>query len=567
MATGTLANTAIKDRYKSILKLTGTANDELAADDSAKYIEDGNGNESALSLSTNRVGIGTDAPITDLDVSPSSGVGTIRSQGDGGGQIILQDRTATSGKQAYGWRSDDDILSLWLFSDGLGSATTDLMVVDSTGNVGIGTAAPYSPLHIKGAGEGQIADGSSNIPQLLIEGTAHTVGDSGPILCLWNSGDSANNDYIGKISFVAGDDTGATTALTTGTEYASIVARISDETDGTTDGLLYFYTDVNDVAVNTMVLKEGNVGIGTTAPNSDFEVKINTDNSGTVSEGAWGGIVSYNANTAVDSHAQLHIRAATFDAHIKAVYLGSTHLGAMTFVIDDASETAAVERMRIDGETGNVGIGIVAPGDNLTVRGSEVRIIKSIDTAADGTGTYFFEGSADDNTDINFQVTTSGIVHGTGSFAADLDYAEFFESVDGRAIVRGTTVVLIDGKVQAAKEGESPFGVVRPNGTSSVVGGEPLKWYKKHLRDDYGVILREEDGRKKLNPDFVENLDEDGEQIYARRADRDEWQIVGLLGQVQIEKGQPVASSWIKMKEVSDSVDMYYVFPCPQIVN
>jgi hypothetical protein len=128
-------------------------------------------------------------------------------------------------------------------------------------------------------------------------------------------------------------------------------------------------------------------------------------------------------------------------------------------------------------------------------------------------------------------------------------------------------VVLIDGKVRAAKEGESPFGVVRPNGVSSVVGGEPLKWYKKHLRDDYGVILREEDGRKKLNPDFVENLDEDGEQIYARRADRDEWQIVGLLGQVQIEKGQPVASSWIKMKEVSDSVDMYYVFPCAQVVN
>ena len=68
MATGTLTNTKIKDRYKSLLKLTGTANDVLAADASAKYVEDGDGNDSALSLSTTRVGIGTTAPTAQLHV-------------------------------------------------------------------------------------------------------------------------------------------------------------------------------------------------------------------------------------------------------------------------------------------------------------------------------------------------------------------------------------------------------------------------------------------------------------------------------------------------------------------
>ena len=32
---------------------------------------------------------------------------------------------------------------------------------------------------------------------------------------------------------------------------------------------------------------------------------------------------------------------------------------------------------------------------------------------------------------------------------------------------------------------------------------------------------------RKLNPDFIENLDEDGKQIYTPRQERDEWQIVG----------------------------------------
>jgi len=62
MATGTLTSTTIAARYKSLLKLTGTANDVLAADASAKIVEDGDGNDSVLSLSTTRVGIGNTAP-------------------------------------------------------------------------------------------------------------------------------------------------------------------------------------------------------------------------------------------------------------------------------------------------------------------------------------------------------------------------------------------------------------------------------------------------------------------------------------------------------------------------
>ena len=59
--------------------------------------------------------------------------------------------------------------------------------------------------------------------------------------------------------------------------------------------------------------------------------------------------------------------------------------------------------------------------------------------------------------------------------------------------------------------------------------------------------------RKKLNPDWDES------KTYVSREDRDEWNIVGLLGQVEITKGQPVASNWIKMKDISDTVELWFV--------
>ena len=59
--------------------------------------------------------------------------------------------------------------------------------------------------------------------------------------------------------------------------------------------------------------------------------------------------------------------------------------------------------------------------------------------------------------------------------------------------------------------------------------------------------------RRKINPDYKADLK------YEPREKRDSWCLIGLLGQVPITKGQPVSSSWIKMKDVSDTVEMYFV--------
>ena len=61
--------------------------------------------------------------------------------------------------------------------------------------------------------------------------------------------------------------------------------------------------------------------------------------------------------------------------------------------------------------------------------------------------------------------------------------------------------------------------------------------------------------RKKLNPDFDASKVDD----YIKRPERDEWNLIGLLGQIPITKGQPLGDNWIKMKDVSDTVEMYFV--------
>jgi len=91
----------------------------------------------------------------------------------------------------------------------------------------------------------------------------------------------------------------------------------------------------------------------------------------------------------------------------------------------------------------------------------------------------------------------------------------------------------------------------------------PDTYYRKHsyyadrVPEEFTVpedarVIQCESQRKKRNPDYDESLE------YKPRKERDEWHLVGLLGQIPITKGQPTGN-WIKMKDVSDTVEMYFV--------
>ena len=256
------------------------------------------------------------------------------------------------------------------------------------------------------------------------------------------------------------------------------------------------------------------------------------------------------------------------------------------------------------------------------------------------------------NSTYRVKISAAGQIDAEGTINASqsLDYAEYFESKDGKVIANGTSVKLDGNKIVACSDGDTPLGVIRPKSASCIVGGgQMFHWEGMFMKDDYGADIWEsytltkwseeitfeecsargkdetggsrggkltdsevegsdaieakdavldEDGnelepaveavaavpdtyfrehkyhsdrlpdgvtapedaetitpgnkRQKLNPDY------DASKTYKSREERDEWHVVGLLGQIPVTKGQPTGS-WIKMKDVSDTVEMYFV--------
>jgi hypothetical protein len=204
---------------------------------------------------------------------------------------------------------------------------------------------------------------------------------------------------------------------------------------------------------------------------------------------------------------------------------------------------------------------------------------------------------------------TEFLLRGDGNGYADgtwnnngADYAEFFESANGQALTLGASVVLDGNKVREATNEDSAsaiIGVVRPkepSKASMVVGNTAWnKWANKYLTDDFDRYIMEdhdvvewtdEEGKShsyeshnipegitvpddatvkthdennnkfqhyKLNPEW------DEESVYVNRENRPEWNIIGLLGQVKILKGQPVGDRWIKMRDVSETVEEWFI--------
>ena len=98
-------------------------------------------------------------------------------------------------------------------------------------------------------------------------------------------------------------------------------------------------------------------------------------------------------------------------------------------------------------------------------------------------------------------------------------------------------------------------------GTKTIGGNEEpqeIVYYKDSLPSDVTVpkdAVTTKCKVKVLNPDY----DASKKDSYETRESRKEWSYVGLMGKLRMLKGQPTGDRWIKMRDVSDTVEEWLV--------
>lgn len=147
----------------------------------------------------------------------------------------------------------------------------------------------------------------------------------------------------------------------------------------------------------------------------------------------------------------------------------------------------------------------------------------------------------------------NGTFAGTVSSSTGADYAEYFEWKDGNPANEDRVgyIVTLDGdKIVKANTGDDVLGIC--SGTAMVLGDSAeWNWNKRYLTDDFGRIIYEDydiehpevknDEGEVIEEAWTEHIhapkqnpEYDASQPYTKRADRPEWQIVGMMGKLYV---------------------------------
>ena len=368
-----------------------------------------------VDVSANRVGVGTTSPDTSLhvdggDVKISSDSAT--SNGDGKPTIFFSESGADEVYAQISYHGDDESGTNNFIGIGCSGAvgTTEAlmkenhqMVVKASGNVGIGTTSPESGLHVQNS---SLANGVITVERdTKIKGTI-TAGNStgltidvnntqGGTEALRFSGngvermriDASGNVGIGetnpnkKLHIKDGD---VRIESTFPRLYLTDTDSNSDYSIINTNGKFSIYDD-SASAYRMAIDSSGNVGIGTTSPETTLDVKskysFNNASNGAIrvqnhSSDAYGSFFNIAGTQLFDN--STYYGSGEFLANgDKSSGIVLTD-GTIRFKTNSGltSNTAftPTERMRID-TSGNVGIGTSSPSYLLNVKGDDASIL------------------------------------------------------------------------------------------------------------------------------------------------------------------------------------------------
>tara|TARA_R110000772_G_scaffold268565_2_gene396217 strand:- start:1739 stop:4273 length:2535 start_codon:yes stop_codon:yes gene_type:complete len=345
---------------------------------------------------TGNVGIGTTSPSDKLEIA---GIGTgqyvkfnvaapydgdattkhtkvaISSSNTADSQAVISFQARDSSNQ---WRNADFALDEGALCFRLPSGTNiapssadTRLTIKSTGNVGIGTAAPDAELHVKKAG----TDGAYNlVARFEAGGNLNNTGSS----ILINH--SANRGLL----------------IEAGRENGDVgIAHL---------GIL------NSAGSNSRVLtlkQEGNVGIGTTSPAEKLEVAGNIRVSSLVE--------SLSADQVIGKVEFYKTDVSTGGAGVPAYIQARTSNSGGDFSMDfvTGSVSAPVTSLSLSA-LGNVGIGTTAPSAKLQVKadsatlGGEIKITNDLSTATIGQSAALSFGREYDDRTVRLSSVSTG---------------------------------------------------------------------------------------------------------------------------------------------------------------
>jgi hypothetical protein len=326
------------------------------------------------------VGIGTTNPTVKLHVVGDVRVGAASTGGSTAGNLYI------AGNRLWRWiagYSPDYGVGngFGLFDD---NAAAYRFMVDTAGNIGIGTLAPYSQLHLTGAitlGSGTSARpairqsnfGYSASYRTLVIGstsTDYSIANTGAVTVSFNYDPSANPN--GSFS-----GNGNEILFRRGTKF--VTPNAAD----------------NAFNLNNLVLIDGKVGIGTDDPNStltvfDANTFIVTPNYGGAT-GVPAGILVAARNAANLSFvASSATGTADQGVHISA-FSGTQWYRGLSYV-----NRSGIPNLVLQQDGGNVGIGTTSPVAQLHISSSGSRSL-SLASPASGGGSpsYIIMGNND----------------------------------------------------------------------------------------------------------------------------------------------------------------------------
>jgi len=385
-----------------VISTDNLANIVITDDDTTGYIN----------VANNVMSIGHDTPISannlNIDNSGNVGIGTtspgsaldVRSNTEP--QFTIGYKTSSDYNLTFSHRGVFDLTFPEISTNHFRfqSNGSDQMVILENGNVGIGTTYPDSILHVKGTNDQSggitIEGGSTDRLAIYSSGnygatfkklnaeTSLIFEDStgGSQLVLNSNGQSyfdTGNVGIGTIA-PTNNLSVTPSQYSTGTAYQSLTTIIGSGTtftnamvgsqfvfaNGTSAGTITAFTDTTHLTVSTsytiasqaykiaytglQVDSTGNVGIGTTSPDTLLDV-----NSGTTN------------------------RVAKFKSSDAAIYIqleDDTGTGRIVVQGDilgiGADSTASVNNLNVELSTGNVGIGTTTPTAQLHTKGNSL---------------------------------------------------------------------------------------------------------------------------------------------------------------------------------------------------